>query len=243
MNNSILALLRRIIMADTLTELFQHTLKVFSENADASQSKPMSAYMRDQFPFLGIKAQKRRELQEEIAKETGYKNRPFCEEFVRCLWGLPEREYQYFAVDYLIGKSKTLEQDHINLLEELITSKSWWDTVDALASNVVGTLCMKYPDIRHREILQFSESGNIWLIRTSILFQLRYKDKTDTRLLATMIEKNSATGEFFIDKAIGWALRQYARTDEEWVLEFLDTHTLAPLSIKEAEKHLRKNVS
>jgi 3-methyladenine DNA glycosylase AlkD len=82
---------------------------------------------------------------------------------------------------------------------------------------------MKYPDIRHREILQFSESGNIWLIRTSILFQLRYKDKTDTRLLATMIEKNSATGEFFIDKAIGWALRQYARTDEEWVLEFLDT--------------------
>jgi 3-methyladenine DNA glycosylase AlkD len=110
MNNSILALLRRIIMADTLTELFQHTLKVFSENADASQSKPMSAYMRDQFPFLGIKAQKGANYKKRLLRRPAIQNRPFCEEFVRCLWGLPEREYQYFAVDYLIGKSKTLEQ-------------------------------------------------------------------------------------------------------------------------------------
>ena len=225
-------------MADTPTELFQHTVNVFSENADESQSKPMSAYMRDQFPFLGIKSQKRRQLQKEIANETGYAKKPFSEEFVRFLWGLPEREYQYFAVDYLISKSKTLQRNHINLLEDFITSKSWWDTVDALASNVVGTLCMKYPDIRYREILQFSESGNIWLIRTSILFQLKYKDKTDTGLLATIIEKNSDTGEFFIDKAIGWILRQYARTNEEWVLKFLNTHTLAPISVREAEKHL-----
>ena len=225
-------------MADTPTELFQHTVKVFSENADESQSKPMSAYMRDQFPFLGIKSQKRHQLQKEIANETGYAKEPFCEEFVRFLWGLPEREYQYFAVDYLISKSKTLQRNHINLLEDFITSKSWWDTVDALASNVVGALCMKYPDIRYIEILQFSESGNIWLIRTSLLFQLKYKDKTDTGLLATIIEKNSDTGEFFIDKAIGWILRQYARTNEEWVLKFLNTHTLAPLSVREAEKHL-----
>jgi 3-methyladenine DNA glycosylase AlkD len=227
-------------MADTLTGLFQHTVKVFSEHADSSQSKPMSAYMRDQFPFLGIKAQKRRELQKEIAKETGYKNKPFCEEVVGCLWRLPEREYQYFAVDYLISKSRALQRDHINLLEDLITTKSWWDTVDALASNVVGTLCIRYPDIRHKEIVQFSESGNIWLIRTAILFQLKYKNKTDTDLLADVIERHSETGEFFIDKAIGWALRQYARTDEEWVLEFLNTHTLAPLSIREAEKHLKR---
>jgi 3-methyladenine DNA glycosylase AlkD len=225
-------------MADTPTELFQHTVKVFSENADESQSKPMSAYMRDQFPFLGIKSQKRRQLQKETANETGYAKKPFSEEFVRFLWGLPEGEYQYFAVDYLISKSKTLQRNHINFLEDLITSKSWWDTVDALASNVVGALCMKHPDIRYREILQFSESGNIWLIRTSILFQLKYKDKTDTGLLATIIEKNSGTGEFFVDKAIGWILRQYARTDEKWVLEFLNTHTLAPLSVREAGKHL-----
>ena len=229
-------------MADALRELSQHTIKVFSENADSSQSKPMSAYMREQFPFLGIKSQDRKQLQKEIAKETGYAKEPFCEEFVRFLWGLPEREYQYFAVDYLINKSKTLARDHIGLLRELITQKSWWDTVDALASNVVGLLCMKYPDIRHREILQFSESGNIWLIRTAILFQLRYKNKTDTDLLADVIERHSETGEFFIDKAIGWALRQYARTDEKWVLEFLDTHTLAPLSAREAEKHLNRDV-
>jgi 3-methyladenine DNA glycosylase AlkD len=221
-------------------ELFQHTVKVFSENADSGQSKPMSAYMRNQFPFLGIKSQDRRQLQKEIAEETGYAKEPFCEEFVRFLWGLPEREYQYFAVDYLISRSKTLARDHIGLVRELITQKSWWDTVDALASNVVGPLCMKYPDIRHKEILQFSESGNIWLIRTSILFQLRYKDKTDTDLLADVIERHSETGEFFIDKAIGWALRQYARTDATWVLEFLNTHTLAPLSIREAEKHLKR---
>ena len=226
-------------MADVPTELFQHTVKIFSENANESQSKPMSAYMRDQFPFLGIKAQKRRELQKEIAKESGYASMSFYEEFVGSLWRLPEREYQYFAVDYLISKSRALQRDHINLLEELITTKSWWDTVDALASNVVGKLCIKYPDIRHKEILQFSESDNIWLIRTSILFQLKYKDKTDTNLLATVIEKNAETGEFFIDKAIGWALRQYARTDEEWVLDFLDSHTLAPLSVKEAGKHLK----
>ena len=227
-------------MADTLTKLFQHTVKTLSENADESQGKPMAAYMRDQFPFLGLKSQKRRQLQKEIASKTGYANEPFCEEFVRCLWRLPEREYQYFAVDYLISKSRTLQRDHINLLEDLITSKSWWDTVDSLASNVVGRICMKYPDIRQKEVRQFSESSNIWLIRTSILFQLRYKDKTDTDLLANVIERHSETGEFFIDKAIGWVLRQYARTDEEWVLDFLDTHTLAPLSIREAEKHLKR---
>jgi len=227
-------------MADALTELLQHTVKAFSENADSSQSKPMSAYMRDQFPFLGIKAQDRKQLQKEIANETGYAKKPFSEEFVRCLWKLPEREYQYFAVDYLTSKSRTLQRDHINLLEDLITTKSWWDTVDALASNVVGKLCIKYPDIPHKEILQFSESGNMWLIRTAILFQLKYKNKTDTDLLADVIERHSETGEFFIDKAIGWALRQYARTDEEWVLEFLNTHTLAPLSIREAEKHLKR---
>ena len=227
-------------MADIMTELFQYTIRVFSDNTDESQSKPMSAYMRDQFPFLGIKSQKRRELQKEIAKKAGYASKPFCEEFVRSLWRLPEREYQYFAVDYLISKSKTLKRNHIDLLEELITWKSWWDTVDLLASNVVGTLCIKYPDIRRKEILQLSESGNIWLIRTSILFQLKYKGKTDTELLAHLIQSHSQTGEFFIDKAIGWALRQYARIDEEWVLEFLNTHILTPLSVKEAEKHLKR---
>jgi len=226
-------------MADVPTELSQHTIKVFSENADESQSEPMSAYMRNLFPFLGIKSKDRKELQREIAEKTGYTKKPFSEAFVRRLWELQEREYQYFAIDYLISKSRTLERDHINLVQELITSKSWWDTVDALASNVVGRLCSKYPDIQRKEILQFSESDNIWLIRTSILFQLKYKDKTDTNLLATVIEENAGTGEFFIDKAIGWALRQYARTDEEWVLEFLNTHTLAPLSVKEAGKHLR----
>ncbi|NLB72750.1 MAG: DNA alkylation repair protein [Firmicutes bacterium] len=238
--NSYLDLLREIIMVDALRELSQHTIKVFSENADSSQSKPMSAYMRDQFPFLGIKSQNRRQLQKEIAKETGYAKKPFSEEFVTLLWRLPEREYQYFAVDYLISKSKTLAREHIDLVGDLITQKSWWDTVDALASNVVGTLCMKYPDMRHKEILQFSESGNIWLIRTSILFQLKYKGKTDTELLAHLIESHSRTGEFFIDKAIGWALRQYARADAKWVLEFLNTHTLAPLSVREAEKHLKR---
>jgi 3-methyladenine DNA glycosylase AlkD len=141
----------------------------------------------------------------------------------------------------LLSKSRTLQRDHINLLEDLITTKSWWDTVDALASNVVGKLCIKYPDIPHKEILQFSESGNMWLIRTSILFQLKYKDiRPIPVLLADHNRENTPeTGEFFIDKAIGWALRQYARTDEKWVLEFLNTHTLAPLSVREAEKHLK----
>ena len=165
---------------------------------------------------------------------------PFSEEYVPFLWGLPEREYQYFAVDYLTSKSKTLARDHIALVGELITEKSWWDTVDALATKVVGPLCMKYPDIRHKEIQHFSESGNIWLIRTAILFQLKYKDKTDTKLLSGLIQKHSETGEFFVDKAIGWVLRQYAKTDAKWVLEFLNTHTLAPLSTREAEKHLTR---
>jgi 3-methyladenine DNA glycosylase AlkD len=221
------------------TQLFQLTVNIFSANADPDLSKPMAAYMRDQFPFLGIKTQKRRQLQREIDKKTGCMKEPFSEEFVRFLWGLPEREYQYFAVDYLTRKSKTLSQNHIALVEELIAEKSWWDTVDALATKVVGTLCMKYPEIRHKEIQHFSESGNIWLIRTAILFQLKYKDKTDTKLLSELIQRHSETGEFFIDKAIGWALREYAKTDAKWVLDFLNTHTLAPLTVREAAKHLK----
>jgi 3-methyladenine DNA glycosylase AlkD len=125
--------------------------------------------------------------------------------------------------------------DRIKLL---IINKSWWDSVDPLATNITGILCAKYPELVQSHILSWAKSDDIWLARVAVLFQLRYKENTDTELLTLIISKNSHNKEFFIAKAIGWALREYSKTNKEWVKLFLDCNILQPLSVREASKYL-----
>jgi len=142
------------------------------------------------------------------------------------------------AVDYLIALKDYIKAEDMERIEYLITTKSWWDTVDAIASVVVGQMCRNYPELIESHILNWAKSSNIWLARTAILFQLKYKENTDIDLLSRIIRENSEQKEFFITKAIGWVLREYSKTNQEWVREFIRNNALQPLSIKEGSKYI-----
>ncbi len=196
----------------------------------------MKAYMRNQFEFLGVKSPKRKLLQREYFK--GFKG--FDESVARDLYKNKYREFKYTSIDFLIKFKKHLEEDHIDFLREIILIEPWWDTVDIIGSNLVGALAFKYKDLVKSHMEPWALDENIWISRTSIIFQLRYKENTDRDFLEYTIGKNKDKKEFFIEKAIGWALREYSKTDGDWVRDFIKRYDLRPLSKREAMKHLSK---
>lgn len=213
---------------------------LLEQNADAAKAAPMQKYMRDKFPFLGIKAPDRQALVREFLQEHGLPPLNDVEAVSRELWAMPQREYQYVAVDILQRLQKKLTAEFITLLEYLIVTKSWWDTVDLIASHNVGTLFANYPAVKEEYVAKWRVSDNMWLRRTNLLFQLKYKDDTDADLLFALINENLDSDEFFIQKAIGWALREYSKTDDTAVIHFVQTTNLAPLSQREALKWLNR---
>ena len=219
-------------------KVLHELIETLNANRNPQLAEGMAAYMKNQFPFLGIPKPVRTKLQKDFIKRAKKQGRIEWQD-VYALWDLPEREYQYVALDYLVELKEYLQPVDIYHLQTLILMKSWWDTVDKLAAIPVGTLCLKHPELVKNYMLAWAGSDNLWLARTAILFQLKYKDKTDTKTLAAIIEKNCGSKEFFINKAIGWILREYSKTDPEWVRQFLQTHALAPLSVREASKYLR----
>ncbi len=212
-------------------------INIFLENRDPERASQMAAYMKDQFPFLGIPKPKRELLSKEYMKQFK-KQGELDWEFVNMLWSMSEREFQYLAVDYLLKLIDSLQEKDIENIKPLIITKSWWDTVDIMATRIIGPLCLKYPELINIYILKWSNSDNIWLIRSAILFQLKYKEKTDVDLLGLIIKENSETKEFFINKSIGWALREYSKTNKTWVEEFIKKNRLNSLSVREGSKYL-----
>ena len=186
-----------------------YILEVFYKNRNEELAVPMANYMKNNFAFLGIKSPERVELSKEFIKESK-KTKVVELEFIDKCFGLPEREFQYLAITYMDAVKKLFTADDMDKMKELIITKSWWDSVDAI-SPIVGHICMKYPHIKEEVIDKWIFSDNIWLKRVSILFQLKYKVKTDTYFLSKAILNNSDTNEFFVDKAIGWALREYSK--------------------------------
>ncbi len=203
---------------------------------DSEQGEKMSAYMQGRFPFLGVPKPDLKRYIKPYLKES--RKLEFDWDFVHRCWGKPYREAQYIAVEYILLNEKQLLDQDINNIQKLITEKSWWDTVDSLDS-VAGTIVLKYPYLK-AVMRQWSKSDNIWLCRASIDFQQKYKEKTDTVLLEEIICNNLGTNEFFINKAIGWSLRDYSKVNPEWVIDFLRKHknNLSALSMKEASKYL-----
>ncbi len=214
--------------------------QLYAQQANPEQALPMKKYMRDQFEFLGIKSPQAQALFKQLKAEQGLPEIAQLEAIVRTLWDWPEREYQYLALTLLDKSQKRLTPDFLPLLEWLITTKSWWDTVDSIASHNVGKLLRQYPESRDRTLVPWRQSENIWLRRTTILFQLGYKTETDADLLFAIATENRQSTEFFIQKAIGWALREYSKTDADAVSAFVSTVELAPLSQREALKWLKK---
>ena len=192
--------------------------------------------MKNKFEFLGIPKPKLKEIIKPFLAKS--KKLSFDWEFVFLCWEKPYREAQYVAIEYLIMRRKDLTDNDLGNLQKLITEKSWWETVDSLDA-VVGSIVLKYPKEKQL-MLQWSVSDNLWLRRVAIDFQQAYKDKTDTMLLSQIIENNLGSREFFINKAIGWSLREYSKVNAEWVRKFIErlNKRLAPLTVREASKYL-----
>ncbi|MEH7074545.1 DNA alkylation repair protein [Neobacillus drentensis] len=214
-----------------LTELFE-------ENRNQANAEPMKNYMKGHFPFLGIKKPERSLLEKKFFQGTKVLKEPFNQEFIRELWAQDEREYQYTALVYMEKTLNKLEKTDLPFMEELITTKSWWDTVDAIAPKPVGKIAEKFPEVAAETIDGWAMNDNLWLRRAALLFQLKYKEKTREELLYKYIQQNAQSREFFIQKAIGWALREYSKTNPESVKRFIETTKLAPLSVREGSKYL-----
>ncbi|MBC2249811.1 DNA alkylation repair protein [Listeria sp. FSL L7-0123] len=209
---------------------------LFRANGSPQDASPMEAYMKNQFTFLGIRAGERKKLVVTFLKENGTPVDLLG--FAATLFAEEEREFQYVAIDLLSRYGKKQPSEAIEVYEKLIVTKSWWDTVDGLAGTVVSNHFKLYPELVPAYNEAWINGDNIWLARTAILFQLKYKEQTDVELLFSNCEKWLDSKEFFIQKAIGWALRQYAKVDSEAVRQFVNSQPLAPLSRREALKHI-----
>ena len=213
--------------------------KAFIENSNTGQAIEMSKYMKDKFAFFGIKSPERKELYKSHWKKHGHIPEDKIEEIVKWCWTADQREYQYYIIETLTKQVKKVNQPVIELFEFMIVNKSWWDTVDGIASNLVGVYFTIYPEQVNRITDKWMASGNMWLQRTCILFQLKYKSKTNSQLLEKFIEPLIDSNEFFIKKAIGWALREYSKTNFDFVVQFVRKHNLSGLSEREALKWMR----
>jgi len=212
-------------------------LAEFENNADPEQAVSMKAYMRDQFPFLGIPKPKRAVLSKEFLKRAKKDTRPNWSFITEC-WERDEREYQYLALSYLSVVKGTLTPDDIPRLKQLVVTKSWWDSVDSL-DIIIGEIAQRCPQVT-AILLEWSTDANIWLRRIAIDHQLSRKENTDPVLLAKIIVNNLGQSEFFINKAIGWSLREYSKVAPDWVRDFIATHRhqMAALSIREGSKYI-----
>jgi 3-methyladenine DNA glycosylase AlkD len=211
----------------------------FKENSHPDNAAAMAKYMRNHFSFFGIKTEDRRHIFKTIWKENQEEFSKKTREIALQLFAKGQRELQYCAIEILIKQLKeNYEKEDIQLIEKLITTNSWWDSVDTIAKNILGQYLLEYPLETKKVITRFSNSDNMWLNRSAILFQLGYKQKTNFDLLQFECEKHKNSDEFFIQKAIGWALREYAKTNSEAVKNFVGNTNLKNLSKKEALKNI-----
>ncbi|MFC5451335.1 DNA alkylation repair protein [Paenibacillus aestuarii] len=224
-------------MATPYTDKLADHLKA---HRNPEHAPDMEAYMKHHFPFLGIKNPQRLALTKQFWKENGL---PKGEEGIRValeLWELPEREFAYTAILMLIQLRKGFKREDVDMLERLVVTNSWWDSVDTIADHLIGYHLQRYPELIPAYVEKWLASNNMWLQRTAILFQLKYKAKTDVALLFACIRRMAHSKEFFIRKAIGWALREYSKTDAQAVRQFVAETELSPLSVREALKVIQR---
>ena len=206
---------------------------------DTERAVSMSAYMRDKFPFYGVPAPGRKKIISEHVAEFGYPEFNQWMEMAKIAWREP-REVQYAAIDIWIRRKKHIPESSENFFEFIIDRESWWDTVDIIATHLVGEWVKNFP--RKKEYIQekWLIGSSLWLQRTAIIYQLKYKQKTDLQVLKKAVYYSSEHPDFFIRKAIGWALREYSKTDEKWVLNTLEEKTFSNLTVREALKRIQR---
>ena len=217
-----------------------YILPVFTllqQNTNAENARGMKAYMLNQFEFAGIKTPLRDSIVHRYLKEHRLSTTTELEKVVKELWKSDQREMQYAAIDVFKTHQALWKPGSIKMIRYCLTHKSWWDTVDGIASDWLGKFFTLFPELTPVTD-EWNKSDNMWLQRSSILFQKTAKKNTDTQLLSRYILRLRKSKEFFIQKAIGWALREYSKSNPEWVKNFVAKNELAPLSKKEALKRI-----
>jgi len=219
----------------------ENLISILEENANPQKAAPMKKYMKEKFEYFGIMAEPRKELFKNFISENGIPKEENLNKIVHQCWECPQREVQYFGMELVNKHIKKSVKEIIELLEFMIITKSWWDTIDYIAANSVGTFFKRFPEMIIPYTEKWMNSGNMWLQRSVILFQLKYKEKTDSKLLFKYSKQLSVSKEFFIRKAIGWALREYSKTNPEEIIKFVSENELSPLSKREALRKIKKN--
>jgi 3-methyladenine DNA glycosylase AlkD len=211
------------------------------EKADPSRADAMAAYMRHQFEFLGLAAPLRRKLAKEFTDSFAGCTQDELFTAVEQLWRLGPRELVYVGTDLLRTHWRVLEPDSLPRLRSLVLDRSWWDSVDPLA-HVIGVLVLNHRELAD-EMDRWIEDDNRWIVRVALLHQLSWKGATDTERLFGYCRRRGGDEDFFIRKAIGWALRDFAHTHPEDVRDFVARHgdELSSMSVSEATKNLPKN--
>ena len=209
----------------------------FENHADRERAAGMKKYMRDQFEFYGIPAMERKKIYHNFLKEEK-RGKIVDWDFLDACYQDSHREFQYLAVEYLSALGRFLSVDDIPKIRRYVLTKSWWDTIDVLCK-VIGTIADQYQDVK-RIMLDWSQDENLWIRRTAIEYQLGKKDKMNTDTLEKILTNIFGSHEFFINKAIGWALRDYSKTNPAWVTDFIERHEgkMSRLSIREGSKYL-----
>jgi 3-methyladenine DNA glycosylase AlkD len=226
-------------MSSLATTVVERLVEAFESHRDEARAKQMRAYMRDQFPFLGIMKTERVQLSRAALAGLGRPSQEDVAAVAIAGWKRDEREYQYAGIWYVRRNALVLGPGFLDTAKRLVTTKPWWDTVDDLAANVVGGLVAGHPQLT-TTMDDWIGSKNIWLARTALIHQLRYRTDTDAARLFDYCLRRANETDFFIWKAIGWALREYSKTDGGGVVRFLrDNDAVLPgLSKREAMKWL-----
>jgi len=213
--------------------------QIFHEKGKPEIAFHQAKYMKNHFQFYGLKVQEWTGLSKIYFIKHGYPPIDELDEFVKMCYSYPQREMHYFAITVLEKLGKNLPASAIDIYEYAITNQSWWDSVDRIAK-LVGQHLTLHPELQPSTTDRFNESDHLWLIRVSIIFQLFYRYNTDIKLLEKYMLPCLRHKDFFIRKAIGWALRQYGRYNPEFVVNFVEQHQreMSGLSIREAIRNL-----
>jgi 3-methyladenine DNA glycosylase AlkD len=222
-----------------MLQLVQEIELQFQLHSNSEYALKCSAYLRNRFSFYGIQSQKRKEIQKQFYPKLNEIPDTERWDFIIECWAREEREWQYLAIDWMNSwKKKSFIPSDIYQLEKLIIQKSWWDSVDAIASNILGEWIKCFPKEFQPILKDWRSDDNFWLHRSSLIFQLKYKNEVDTELLEDLIHQYKTNNEFFIQKAIGWSLRQLSKTNPERVKSILIDQEIKGLALREASKYL-----
>ncbi len=197
----------------------------------------MAAYMKNKFPFFGINSPDRKKVQKTFYKSFELHEKDYID-FAKLGFSFSEREMHYFTIDFFAKQKNRNLSNEIQFFEYLITTNSWWDSVDTICGQIISPFFEKNKPLQNDCIKKWCVDKNIWLRRSAIIAQLKMKEFTDVELLKFAIENNLNSTEFFINKAIGWALREYAKTNKNWVKDYVSKTELSNLSKREALKHI-----